>query len=286
MSRRCKERGVALMAVLFALTLLALLALPFAVSMGVGAEASARDVEQVAAEQASASVREVLLADAALSHPALDPTPMFDGLDEFPDRITLPKAFAEVEDGGRVLLGGELIDQQRLLGVDTMTPLLLANVLGTASRLGKDLAEDATEIELEDAAGLPDSGFVWFDGEVARYGQKRANTLLQVERGLFQEEGFADGKRAVGEGSLLLDYRCVLATAWPFAGRGDRTRQHRHPYRDIGEVVEIQAAGLGSFTAEEIEALRQVFTTETMAVRAATWGRPERTAMEIGRAHV
>lgn len=276
MSRRCKERGVALMAVLFALTLLALLALPFAVSMGVGAEASARDVEQVAAEQASASVREVLLADAARSHPALDPTPMFDGLDEFPDRITLPKAFAEVEDGGRVLLGGELIDQQRLLGVDTMTPLLLANVLGTASRLGKDLAEDATEIELEDAAGLPDSGFVWFDGEVARYGQKRANTLLQVERGLFQEEGFADGKRAVGEGSLLLDYRCVLATAWPFAGRGDRTRQHRHPYRDIGEVVEIQAAGLGSFTAEEIEALRQVFTTETMAVRAATWGRPER----------
>lgn len=56
----------------------------------------------------------MLLADAALSHPALDPTPMFDGLDEFPDRITLPKAFAEVEDGGRVLLGGELIDQQRL----------------------------------------------------------------------------------------------------------------------------------------------------------------------------
>ena len=86
-----RQSGMALLAVLFALTLLMMLALPFAVSMNVGADAAMRDVDTVAVQQASASVRELLLADAALTHPALDPTPGYDGLEEFPDKVDVPE---------------------------------------------------------------------------------------------------------------------------------------------------------------------------------------------------
>jgi hypothetical protein len=57
-----RSAGVALLAVLFALTLLMLLALPFAVSMSVGADAAVREVEETSVVQAAASARELLLA--------------------------------------------------------------------------------------------------------------------------------------------------------------------------------------------------------------------------------
>ena len=101
---RIAERGLALLAVLFALTLLMLLALPFAVSMSVGADAAMRDVEQTATEQASASVRDLLLADVAMSHPAFDETPDFDSLDEWPVGVDLPESFDALRENGRVLL--------------------------------------------------------------------------------------------------------------------------------------------------------------------------------------
>ena len=110
-AHRAEERGLALLAVLFALTLLMLLALPFAISMSVGADAAMRDVEQTSTEQASASVRELLLGDVALSHSSVDPDPEFDGLDEWPSGVVLPDAFKALEDGGNVLLGGEVREE-------------------------------------------------------------------------------------------------------------------------------------------------------------------------------
>ena len=182
------ESGVALLAVLFALTLLALLALPFAVSMGVGAEAATRDVEKVQAEQASASVRELLLADAALSHPVFDPTPTFDTLDEWPDRVELPGAFKPLAEDGKVLLGGEVWDLQRFFGLDSISPLVLGNLIGTTTRLREPLLPDATSMELEDAEALPDSGMLWIAHELVRYAKKQDNTLQGLQRGLYHKD--------------------------------------------------------------------------------------------------
>ena len=275
-----RERGMALLAVLFALTLLMMLALPFAVSMNVGADAAMRDVETTAVQQASASVREMLLADAALSHPSLDPTPGYDGLEEFPSRVDVPAAFAPLTDQGRVLLGGEVIDQQRFLALDGASPLLFANVLGLSARLAEDLAPGAEVLQLDDASQLPESGVVWSQGELIRYGGKRDNALVQLERGLLAGQGYADGKQPIGSTSLVLDYRCVLAAAWPFQSAGPQ-RRTRQPYRAVGELLAIQQAGFGGFSARELDALQRVFTVDTMATTAATWGRPERVFSDL-----
>jgi len=279
--------GVALLAVLFALTLLALLALPFAVSMGVGAEAATRDVEKVQAEQASASVRDLLRADAALSHPAFDPTPTFDTLAEFPDRVELPAAFKSLAEDGKVLLGGEVWDLQRFLGLDSVSPLVLGNLIGTATRLREPLLPDATSMELEDAEALPDSGMLWIAHELIRYAKKQDNTLQGLQRALHHQDLlFADGKNPIDAGTLVFDYRCVMAVAWPFMGRADATRQTRRPYASVSELVEfrncdvlgnpVPGPGIGSFSAAELDLLQQALSVDTMATTAATWGRPER----------
>ncbi len=275
MSSPAASRGIALMAVLFALVLLMLLALPFAVSMSVGADAAMRDVELTAVAQDSASVRELLVADAAMSHPAVDPTPTFDGLDEFPESIDVPPAFAAVKDGGRVLLGGQIVDLQRFLGLDGASPLLFGNVLGTTARLREELKPDAGALELDDASHLPDSGYVFVGGELIRYESKDGNALKGLQRGLQQENLFADGKQSIREDALVLDWRCVMAAAWPCTGR-DITRRTRVPFRAPSELLEITSAGIGTFTAEELAALQRVFVVDTMAATAATWGRPER----------
>lgn len=276
---RRDEQGLALLAVLFALTLLMLLALPFAVSMSVGADAAMRDVDQTATEQASASVRDLLLADVALSHPAFDETPDYDGLDEWPVGVDLPEAFDDLRENGRVLLGGEVTDLQRYLSLDSASPLLLANVIGTATRLTEDFEPDASSMVVDGAQNLPEQGYLWVANEVVSYDSKEGNTLLGVQRGLLREYGFADGTAGVRQQSLVLDYRCVLASIWPFFGP-DRDGK-RVPYKAVGELLEIQKADMGTFTASEMDAFERVFAVDAQAETAPTWGRPERIFEEL-----
>ncbi|MBL8727724.1 MAG: hypothetical protein JNM25_04785 [Planctomycetes bacterium] len=272
--RRTDETGIALLAVLFALMLLALLALPFAVSMSVGAEAASREFHQAAVEQASASVRDLLLADAALSEPTFDPTPQFDGRDEWPDHVELPKPFEPLQEEGRVLLGGEVWDQQRFFSLDGVSPLVLANLLGTATRLREDLLPEASAIVVEDTQNLPESGYVWLAGELIRYGSKDGGSLLDLSRGLLQEFGYATGKEPVSASALVLDQRCVVAAAWPFTHRGNGAT--RRPFTTVGELAEIARGEMGAFTADELDTLDASMSANTLAATAATWGRPER----------
>ncbi len=273
--RASAERGIALLAVLFALVLLMMLALPFAVSMGVGASAAARELERTTAAQSAASARDLLLAEAALSTPGIDQTPTFDSLDEFPDHVEVPKAFEPLLRDGRVLLGGEVTDLQRRIGLDGVSPLLLANLLGVTTWLAEPLDKEARSLKLETADALPDAGFVWVGHELIHYGSKQGNQLLDCERGMQQELGYLEPVEH-GERALVLDYRCILAAAWPFLGRGERAAGQRLPFHGTGELAEIVDAGAGVFTAEELETFERTLSPNTQAATAATWGRPER----------
>ena len=265
---------MALLAVLFALTLLMMLSLPFAVSMSVGADAAMRDVEQTMAEQASASVRELMLAEIAMTHPSIDETPDYDGLEEYPRGVDVPEGFQALTDEGRVLLGGEVRDLQRYASLDAASPLMLANALGTASRLSAELEPDASSMSLQDASALPDQGYVWVANEVIGYDGVEGNTLTGLQRGLFQDQGFANGTTGINREALVLDYRCVLASIWPFYGP-DRNGK-RVPYRSVGELLEIGKAGLGTFTTREIDAMARIFHVDAQSETAPTWGHAER----------
>lgn len=269
------ERGVALLAVLFALTLLMLLALPFSVSMTAGADAAAREVDSARAEQASASVRDLLIADAVLSHPPFDEDPEFDGLAELPDRVVLPEAMTQLQSNGRTTLGGSVEDLQRYLALDAASPLVLANVLGTAVRLAEPLEPDAGAMVVDQAESLPDEGFLWIGHEVIRYGSKEGNRLLELERALFQDQGFAKPTEPYPVRLLALDFRCVIAAAWPHLGRVSSVADRR-PYAAVSELAEVGEFGIGQFSQPEIDKFEAALHVTTMAHRSATWGRPVR----------
>ncbi|MCR9246755.1 MAG: hypothetical protein NXI31_17105 [bacterium] len=269
------ECGVALLAVLFALTLLMLLALPFSVSMSAGADAAAREVDAARAAQASASVRDLLLSEATISHPAFDEDVEYDSRIEWPEGVELPEAMQELAGGGRTQLGGSVEDLQRYLALDSVSPLVLANLLGTAVRLSEALEPDASAMVVDQADALPDEGYLWVAHEVIRYGGKDGNRLIDLERGLFQDLGFVEPKEPYGEHLLVLDYRCVLAVAWPFLGRSDSLAERR-PYSSVTELNEIAELGLGRFTQAEMDRFTATLNVSSMAQRAGTWGLPGR----------
>src|SRR6185295_6139482 len=102
----------------------------------------------------------------------------------------VPATFPALRDDGRVRFGGEVEDLQRRIALDSITPLILSNLIGTTARLQKEFGSEDDTLLLDNAANLPDTGLVWVDHEVVHYGQKQGNTLQQLQRGMFADQGF------------------------------------------------------------------------------------------------
>jgi hypothetical protein len=277
-SRSCDasgERGIALIAVLIAMTLLLLLALPFSVSMGRGADAAVHAVEVQRAHQASASARDLLLSDVAFGHPTYDATPDYDDRTEFP--TVVPDVFPQLLDEGRVRLGGEVKDLQRRIGLGSITPLLLGNLLGTSARLAEPLMPDSSSIRIDGGAELPAEGYVFVDFELIQYRAREGNVLLDLARSQGKERGFLDAEdHEVIEGASVFDYRTILAATWAFDGRSGGSRRERLPMRSPQELGEIGAAGYGAFSRREMDILERTLAGDVDAWQAPVWGRPER----------
>jgi hypothetical protein len=269
-------RGIALLAVLVALTVLLLLSLPLAVSMSRGADVAAHSIDAEQVDQLSAGLRDDMLSTASLGHPTFDPTPTYDTRDEFPDGP--PATFGALQLDGRARYGGEVVDLQRFLPLDAASPLMFANVLGATARLRTDLTVDASAVQVDDATNLPEQGCVWIDHELIRYGKKQGNDLLDLQRSVGTEQGFLrqQDHPTVAETALVLDYRCVLAATWAFDGRCNGSRKERKPLRDPRELAEVALAGFGAFTGPELDRFAEAFRADGQLVAAPTFGRPER----------
>lgn len=269
--------GIALVAVLVALALLMALVVPFVASMSFGGEAAAAFADTRTASRGSQNGRELLLGQAALGHPAIDPTPTWDTRDEYADRVELPEAFRPLQEGGRVRLGGAVEDLQRRIHLDALTPMLLGNLLGTVARLREDLTKDSTTVQLDDAGALPESGFVWIDHEVIHYAARTGNSLSGLSRGAFAELGYLVPELHEPKVSaLVLDFRCILAVTWPFDGRTGGLRRERRPFATVAALAEIGGAGLGTFHPDELDLLQKLLTAHGGRETAPVWGRPER----------
>ncbi len=274
-ARRDRERGLALIAVLVALGVLLGLAIPFLLSSGHGEAAAIQRADTTQAELGAASVRDLLLAQAAKSHVALDETPAFDSVAEFAGHLELPEALAALGEKGRQLLAGETEDAQRRINVNTASPLVLANLLGSAARLTEKHEADAARLLLDDASRLPQAGVVIVDRELIRYARRTDRELLDLERGLRLADGFA-GPHLLAADLLVLDYRVVLAVTFPMLERQGDRRDQRIPYASIRELSRIAPLGFGAFTAEELDVLERACTVASMHEFGGPFGRAER----------
>ncbi|MCA8942037.1 MAG: hypothetical protein KDB80_05700 [Planctomycetes bacterium] len=271
------DRGFALISVLVALSILLALAAPFLLAMGRGDLAARHEVELARVESASLSARDFLLAQVGRE----DLTPLSDGLEEFPDRVEFPSGFQALGENGRVQFGGEAWDLQRKIDLNSMTPLLYSNLLGLTARLAEDHEGEFEEIVVDgNADRFPESGYLLLNREVIRYGSREGDRFRELTRGLFVEEGFqpavfegADGEPSkTAKDTLILDFRTVLATAFPFWV--EKTRYQ--PYAAIDDLARIGSLQRGSFDPIELEDLSEQVVVGAAADHGTTWGRPER----------
>ena len=270
-------RGFALIAVLVALSILLALTAPFVLSMGHGEAVATQNADQLHAHYLTRSARELVLRNHALGHRAIDPTPLVDGLEEFPAGLVLPKTLAGLADNGRNLLAGEAWDLQRRINLQTATPLVFANLLGLAGKLGQDHGPEADALVLQDAGNLPRAGFVVVDRELIRYSGRDGNTLIGLARGQRRELGYVDaGAHELLEGMLVLDWRTVLAVTQMFESGGQGARDRLVPWTSVEELARIGSMGGGTFTTPEMDQLRRAFCVGSIRETATEWGKPER----------
>jgi hypothetical protein len=188
-----QSRGIALIAVLVVLGVLLAMVGPFLVSMGHGDQRSRALVDEKRADWTSASVRDAALAATARGVFAVDESPHSDGRAEFPESIELPESFGALTANreGRDLVQAEVQDEQRRIDLDSVTPLVLANLLGTVTRLRGEVDMEAGELSCEGSLdAFPETGMLLVGREVIAYGARDADTFFDLRRGRLAELGF------------------------------------------------------------------------------------------------
>lgn len=275
------NRGLALVAVLVALGVLLAMTAPFLLSMGHGDAAARATVDEKQAEWASASARDLLLQGAANGAFAVDVTPNVDARDEYATSLTLPEEFRPVErtGAGSNVLQGEVEDLSRRIDLNSATPLVIANLLGTAVRVREETELDANELVCDGSVdAFPEQGFVVCQREVIRYSGREGNRFFGLERGVFPELGFLPARLfdeyTIAEDALVLDFRAVLAVTWPFRGTGDPSRVV--PYGAVTELSRMEEGGFPGFSARELETIQRFTTVTAIPQRTARWGKGER----------
>lgn len=272
-----RQDGLALVATLVVLALLMALAVPFAVSMGMGEEAVFTEVDRTEADLTAESVRDLLLAEAAGGHEAVDfDNPHCDTRDEYPVGVALPEDLETLRNGGRLRLGGEVWDLQRKIDLNTASPLVLGNLIGGVTRVAEDFKADADELLVEDAGAFPERGYLVVDGELIRYLTNEGGRLSGLTRGVLAPTYRRGLDHDVRKGELVFDYRVVRAVMWPFSEGSRVGRAGREPYRAVGEIARSGDPDFGQFTAAEIAAFERHCAVGTPLETSAEFGRAER----------
>ncbi|MEZ5978140.1 MAG: hypothetical protein R3F34_07985 [Planctomycetota bacterium] len=215
-----RRRGIALLVVL--LTLLALFALcaPFLWLATSVDEASNRLADRtrtrLALEEAARHARYQL----AASHPSIDATRDFDSLAEFDAPFEFGEGFFDRLDEGGVMWDHSVEDLAGRVDLSSASPQLVANLLGVATYVTQAVSEDGEEIQVGDASGFPDAGYLYIDGEYIAYDRRDGNRFVELTRGLFNNGTNACGPRPASShdsGATVLGMQAVVFAQWRMA---------------------------------------------------------------------
>ncbi len=278
-------RGFALIAVLVLLFLLTAIVGPFLMSMG--------DVERSALDESNRNDRSLGVAgslDAFLTklgetQGSMDPTPDFDGLDEFSGKLARP---GEKDSGfvdSRHVYTLEVEDLQGRIHAPTAPMQMWANLTGLYCYLSADLeAEEEDEIQVSSTADFPDEGYVWVGTELIRYESKSPSSFEKLTRGVNSSEGqtVADPYGPPGKhrrDQLIVDPRVRNLVTWQFEQGVEHQQGPRNrfrPWASVEELVRVGEAGYGELERADIEAMRPHLSFHAGRPMGTSLGKKER----------
>lgn len=257
-----------MLAVLLVLMALLFILAPFLATVNNAERTAARRSNETAANLALDNAARLGKARLAASHRAWDATPYSDSAEELAVRNDLDPTFADMN-GARWDLDVE--DLSGRIDLDSAPPAMIANLLGTTTRLTEFLTEEDTTLHVASTNGFPDEGVIWVAGELVRYAKLTPTTFEELTRGLGAEED--DGEVLPGPlppvdaaaGTAVLDQRALALAQWRIAGvgEGDEVGGRRDP-RQFGSPDRLAQVGdfvlLGDWGADVVAPLLDLGT--------------------------
>lgn len=179
--RRLKEGGSAILVVLLALALLFSLGVPFLFTGRYRSKAARESFDRARARISVDSASSFAEHIQAGSHPAVDPTPYWDGADEWnlSGIGPLPQALEGAWTDSRESWGTEIHSAQARISLASAPPMLLQNLLHPCF-VTEDATFEDSELQVTSTAGFPEAGFLLIGAGWVEYGSKTANTFTEV----------------------------------------------------------------------------------------------------------
>jgi len=276
--------GLAMIAVLLVLMALFVLCAPFLITV--------RNADQASAGSADRATLRVTLdaggrhAEAGLggSHPALDPTPFHDDLEELRVAADFPADFLAPDDPSGPMWDVEARDVAGKIDLASASPHVLANLIGGAARLTRLMKAEEAELELSDPDGFLEEGAVYVERELVAYTRRDGAKLVGLTRGLLSEAGEA-GATSCGPqpaaphdvGAYAIDQRAWALCEWRLTADGVRA------YEGIEDLRRAKDSMLGPGLGREAYLALERSASAHGHVRAgAQWQRPVRMLGSVG----
>lgn len=175
------RRGSALVVVLLALGLLFSLGVPYLMATRLRQESAAEAFGRAQARVATSSAAEAFAARQEGSHPAADPTPLFDTSAEWDGSTMgiLPQTLGGGWEEATESWGAEMSSLQSLLPLGSAPPLLLQNLIHPCF-LTRDMTYRDGEVMVSSTDGFPEQGLVLIGGRWLEYASKTPNRFSGV----------------------------------------------------------------------------------------------------------
>ena len=283
-SRGRAEQGFVLVLVLFILLGLFALTAPFlatARNADAASEFEKNDVQLRLALDAAGRHARINLDE---THPALDPTPYYDGVDEIEVSMDFPTDVFNPADPNGVGFGLDVVDVAGLVDLNSASPHVLGNLLGQVARLGAPTSGGGDSLTLAGGTEFAPGTVISVDGELIRLAEpdkEEEGAQLVSERGLGtvqDDEGTwqSTGPRPPsthGVGAAVLGQQAFAPAIW-------RTLSADGEPQSISTLDEIRAADQfalsGGFDEASLLLLRRTATAFGGLGAGPVWQRPTR----------
>lgn len=237
------KRGVALLMVIVALTMLLLMAVCFVISMQAEKRLTQGAINRTRARSSARGALDYSIAQLGKTcemkerYAAQEPlykTPDYDCPREYQVAITLPGIDVDAPCGE--IWSARIEDEQGKVNVNSATPWLLGNLMGSAIVVNSAYSTD-TEIVVDTTEGFPERGHLWVNGEIIEYRGTAGDRFLNCTRACRREcyGGTSDTPQSINAGTSVIDARAYYLCRYRVGARPG----HFTPFRTVDEIRRI-----------------------------------------------
>ena len=265
-ARQTRREGAALIVVLMALAVLFSLGVPFLFASRMRSEASNEAYSRTMARIAVESASRATAFHQAMTHPGIDPTPLWDATNEWDGSSMgpMPQSLGSDWERSTESWGAEIESLQSRVSLATAPVMLLQNLIRPCF-LSADISYRDPEITVNSTAGFPDAGFVLIGLQWVQYGSKTATTFKDLVPTGDEPEDL--DTRRFREGTMVQDPRVQAMVLANFHAEG-----HRAP-EFLQDVFGFDF-GMGAdalLPESELQILERLCTLQSGAYGADHW---------------